>query len=247
MKAIFLFFTLSLLTIHGNALASNCEAKWSDLESNKSLKTKYAGLRNICDLEAKMIIGKMVRNSSSISYKSAKVQMFKNIDHHEGKVCSVYSKECLSTRSVPNHREMNAEHTWPKSKGADSKPAVSDLHHLFPCNSEVNSIRSSYPFCEVTTTEWTNNMSALGKDKDGTTCFEPPKEHRGNIARAMFYFSARYQMTIDPKQEAWFKKWNKEDPVDQEEIERNQAVSRIQRNTNPFVDQPELVDIISNF
>jgi endonuclease I len=220
---------------------------WNKFNDSKTLKAKYNRVKGLCDLEAKSALQSLVRNASSVSYKSAKKKMFATVDHHNGKVCSVYSKECLNTNRVPNHRVMNAEHTWPKSKGAKKKPAVSDLHHLFPCNSKVNSIRSSYPFCEVRDVKWTNNMSTLGTDRSGTICFEPPKEHKGNVARAMLYFSVRYNMKIDSKQEAWFKKWHKEDPVDQAEIDRNKAISRIQRNSNPFIDQPELVDFISNF
>jgi len=194
-----------------------------------------------------MILGVIARRASSVSYKQAKVKMFKSVDHHNGKVCSVYSDHCLNTRKVPNHREMNAEHTWPKSKGAKVKPAVSDLHHLFPCNSQVNSIRSSLPFCEVRDVEWTNGMSSMGKGGGRENCFEPPKEHKGNVARSMLYFAIRYNKRIDSRQENFFRKWHKEDPVDQAEIDRNSDISRIQRNTNPFIDHPELVNFIKDF
>ncbi len=247
MKTLLSIITITLLTLSTQARSTDCQAKWNNFDDTKTLKAKYRRVQGLCDLSAKQALQSLVRNASSVSYKSAKKKMFGNVDHHNGKVCSVYSEECLNTNRVPNHRVMNAEHTWPKSKGAKKKPAVSDLHHLFPCNSVVNSRRGSFPFCEVNSTDWTNNMSSLGKDKSGTTCFEPPREHKGNVARAMFYFSVRYQMRIDPKQEAWFKKWHKEDPVDSAEIARNEAVKRIQRNSNPFIDQPELVEFIADF
>ncbi len=200
-----------------------------------------------CDREAIMIIGSIAKKASSVSYKDAKKRMFKTLDNRNGRVCSVYSDHCLQTRKVPNHREMNAEHTWPKSRGADRKPAISDLHHLFPCNSEVNSIRSSHPFCEVRDVEWTNGMSSMGTGGGRGKCFEPPHEHKGNVARSMMYFSIRYNKKIDSRQENFFRKWHKEDPVDQMEIDRNNAISRFQRNTNPFIDHPELVDFIADF
>jgi endonuclease I len=126
-------------------------------------------------------------------------------------------------------------------------PAVSDLHHLYPANSEVNSIRSSYPFCEVENTSWTNNRSSLGKTKGLGTCFEPPIEHRGNIARALFYFSVRYGLEINDSEEKFLKKWHKEDPVDQVERDRHEEIVKLQGNSNPFVEEPELVSVIKNF
>ena len=249
MKKFISLLALFILTFSTQAKSPDCSKKWSVIKSQKSIKidSKYSRVLGSCDLEAKMILGKMVRNSKSISYKSAKEKMFKKLDVENGKVFSVYSDHSERSGRVPNHRVMNAEHTWPKSKGAKEGPAKSDLHHLYPCNSVVNSVRSSYPFCEASTIIADHGRSVLGKDKDGSTCFQPPKEHRGNIARAMFYFASRYQMRIDPNQEAWFKKWHKEDPVDSSEIERNSAISKIQRNTNPFVDHPEFVELISDF
>lgn len=38
--------------------------------------------------------------------------------------------------------------------------------------------------------------------------------------------------------------WNNADPVDEEEILRNENVAAIQHNRNPFVDYPQLVDYI---
>lgn len=238
---------ISFVTLSTQARDLDCQAKWDGFQDSKMLQNKYRRVTGLCNLEAKQALESLVRRHSSISYKAAKKKMFGRIDNHHGEVCSVYSEHCLRTNKVPNHRVMNAEHTWPKSKGADKKPAVSDLHHLFPCDSKINSDRSSYPFCEVKEVISTNGMSSLGKDKSGSTCFEPPLAHRGNIARAMFYFSVRYQKKIDAKQEAWFKKWHKEDPVDAAEIRRNSDISKIQNNSNPFIDQPELVDFISNF
>ncbi|RYZ68005.1 MAG: nuclease, partial [Proteobacteria bacterium] len=77
--------------------------------------------------------------------------------------------------------------------------------------------------------------------------FEPPDAHKGNVARALFYFSVRYNIKIDPIEENFLKAWNKADPVDQEESGRNEAIMKIQGNRNPFVDFPELADSIGDF
>ena len=63
----------------------------------------------------------------------------------------------------------------------------------------------------------------------------------------MFYFSTVYEMPIDEKQEATLRKWHKEDPVDANEIARNDAIEALQHNRNPYIDHPEYVDKIKDF
>jgi len=241
-----LVFSLSAFA-DGN-IDSKCAKIWQDFKYDNQIESKYKRTLDLCDESFKKELITIARSRySSVSYKTAKKMMFATLDNENGKVCSVYSDHCLRTTKIPNHRVMNAEHTWPKSKGAKQKPAVSDMHHLFPCNSAVNSIRSSYPFCETDKVEWTNGMSSLGKKGRSEKCFEPPLEHRGNVARAMLYFSIRYKKRIDRDQEKWFRKWHKDDPVDQKERDRNKAISRVQKNTNPFIDYPFFVDLIQDF
>ena len=41
-------------------------------------------------------------------------------------------------------------------------------------------------------------------------------------------------------------KWNREDPVDQWEIERNNRIEKYQGNRNPFIDHPEFAEKIGS-
>ncbi len=154
---------------------------------------------------------------------------------------------------IPNHSELNCEHTWPQSKFSSRFPnemQKSDIHHLYPTNSRANSVRGNYEFGEVF-----NEDSALcdasevgGEERNGGGhYFEPPSEHKGNVARSLFYFSVRYQTQISERQEEVLRKWHEEDPVDMEEMERNDQIHYIQGNRNPFIDMPELVSKIANF
>lgn len=211
-------------------------------------KKDYSYLQNADDREIKGELRSiMSKNQRSLSYKQAKNLMFQRIDNENGEVCCVYSEQyCLRTSKTPNHTKMNAEHTWPQSKGATGI-AKSDLHHLFPTVSQINSARSNYPFCEVETLKWEQNGSKVGYNSRGTICFEPPAEHKGNVARAMFYFSVRYNHSIDRDEEAFLRKWHRESPIDAVELERHENVSRHQNNENVFITNPELVDFVSNF
>jgi len=89
--------------------------------------------------------------------------------------------------------------------------------------------------------------SALGKDFSGRTAFEVRAERRGDIARALFYFSVRYALRIDAEQEQTLRLWHATDPVDEGELRRNDAVEHVQKNRNPFVDHPEFVTKITDF
>lgn len=148
--------------------------------------------------------------------------------------------------------DVNIEHTWPQSR---FNPAFSkelqkgDLHHLYPSNAKINGIRGHHVFGEVEREDngVPNCPSVLGFDKEGDLVFEPVDSHKGNVARALFYFSIRYQIAISPSEEAALKAWHLLDPVDDAERERNNKIFAIQKNRNPFVDFPEIVAVITDF
>jgi len=148
---------------------------------------------------------------------------------------------------------LNTEHTWPQSRFTgrfNKEMQKSDLHHLYPTDSEMNSRRSSFRFGYVADEieKLKCSQNRLGRQEtDKSTVFEPPVNHRGNVARAIFYFATRYQMKISPEEQKALKEWNKADPVDDIEIKRNNMIENAQGNRNPFVDYPEMIDAISNF
>ncbi|AKF81367.1 convertase [Myxococcus fulvus 124B02] len=204
----------------------------------------FDGLRDDALLRA-------VRESSSdkkvVSYNEARRLIFTSLDvNAAGNVECVYTGLETQGGKIPNNAVMNVEHTWPQSKGATGA-AKSDLHHLFPTDSKANSRRSSFPFGEVVNVKWSHNGAKLGTDAKGNTVFEPPDSHKGNVARAMFYFSSTYNKPIPSDEEAALKAWNKLDVVDAAEIERNRRVANIQGNTNAFVDNAQLADRIKDF
>ncbi|AHI06429.1 putative secreted nuclease [Bdellovibrio bacteriovorus W] len=156
-------------------------------------------------------------------------------------------------KNIPDGEILNTEHTWPQSRFSrrfDKNMQKSDLHHLYPTDSDMNSVRGNNPFGEVAKDSRVLECPAsrTGKSTSGSEeVFEPPKNHKGNVARALFYFSVRYEMPLGKNQEAFLRKWHKEDPVNEEEIRRNDFIQSVQGNRNPFIDHPELVDRIDKF
>lgn len=201
----------------------------------------YDPCNGLKDARLKDALLKVVRNHVSVGYQRAQDIVFEDTDNYDGYVECVYTGRKLKTSSEPSATNMNLEHTWPQSKGAVGI-AKCDLHHLFPTDSKANGIRGNNPFGNVDYATWEEGGSKTDKQ-----VFEVRKEQRGNTARAMFYFSIRYDMRIDPKQEEVLKRWHKEDPVDSNEKKRNDRIQNFQNNRNPFIDRPDFVDIIADF
>ena len=171
----------------------------------------------------------------------------------------VYQNEDFKTGSkpgpdvVPDNAIINVEHTWPQSKFSGRYPKSlqkSDLHHLYPTDSQMNSTRGHVIFGRVDS-EGQHTKCAASKigvgSAGGVTIFEPPNNHKGHVARSLFYFSLRYDMPITAAEEVVLKIWNKSFPVDQEEKSRNDEIFKIQKNRNPFIDHPEMTNDISDF
>lgn len=161
------------------------------------------------------------------------------------------SKSGVGPNRTPDSNIMNAEHTWPQSRFTTRFPREvqkTDLHHLFPSDSKMNAIRGNFKFGEVSNPEKSLpcKTSELGRATGGYR-FEPPTEHKGNVARALFYFSARYLISVDSDEEQFLRAWHREDPVDEQERIRNIGIAKLQGNRNPFIDRPELVDRVANF
>ena len=160
----------------------------------------------------------------------------------------------------------NREHSVPKSWFNKQSPMVSDIWHVYPTDGKINGMRSNNPFGEVGSgaSSSKNGFSKWGKCVTpgySGTVFEPNDEYKGDFARTYFYFATRYKGVATSGQGAlvftstypyitgWqldmLLRWHKKDPVSPKELDRNEAVyeSR-QGNRNPFIDYPELVDLI---
>jgi len=158
--------------------------------------------------------------------------------------------------------------------GSTSQPQYTDLYVVVPSDGWVNGLRGNKPYGEVidgTETHTTNNGSKVGTSMVSVpgysgTVFEPRDEYKGDFARGYFYMATRYEDVIAGWEnnnsessavldgssylvfEPWvielLSDWHEVDPVDQKEIDRNEAIFGIQGNRNPFIDHPGYVDAI---
>jgi hypothetical protein len=189
-----------------------------------------------------------------LGYNTARDRMFETVDDYGGDTI-----ECIYTgrkihavnRTEAQNQGFNTEHTWPQSFFNSNDPMVSDLNHLFPTDEPANSARSNYPFgFVVSNITWQVGGSKLGRDSSNVIVFEPRDKHKGNCARAMFYFVIRHQNWgnfLTASQEGALRKFSLIDTVDAKERLRNDRVKQFQNNRNPFCDHPEFVERIWSF
>lgn len=198
----------------------------------------------------------------SVGYDNARIIMFGERDLQQSGnqkfITDVYCGKKFTftnTSEVGNmHAEVNIEHTWPQSKFSsqfERGMQKSDMHHLFLTDSKANSQRGNFDFGQAGNAR--NELTVQNCDKsvlfrgEGGMLFEPPASHRGNVARALFYFSIRYNLPISKKQETALRAWHVADPIDASEIAKHEIVAGHQNIRNPFVDFPQLVNQISDF
>ena len=144
--------------------------------------------------------------------------------------------------------------------------AHTDLHHLVAAERTMNSLKSNRHFEDCHDGDDTN---VVERSYGNFTCndweFEPRDDVKGDVARMLFYMAVRYEgedgdmvdleVINDPDSTKGSKlptygdiddllRWHKEDPVDEKEIRRNQIIYSYQGNRNPFIDLPELVELV---
>ena len=153
---------------------------------------------------------------------------------------------------------LNMEHTWPRAFGADAGNAQWNLHHLFPTKVNVNGDRGNLKFDEspdAQTTRWYREDGSQTTIPDGSIidefselrsgiAFEPREDHKGDVARAMFYFYTMYEAQADASgggpffeaQKETLYDWAYSDPVSLKEYDRTLTIAPFQSNEpNPFV------------
>jgi len=210
-----------------------------------------------------------------LSYGDARDLMYSEIDNQQDTVHCIYTQHGIF---LPDGVDpsvhvfmsgdpdgINAEHVYPRAKGADAGNPLADMHHLFPCRVEVNTNRGSFPFAEINdaqTESWyinnieLNNIPSQNKDaysegqRGNSGRFEPRESRKGDIARAMFYFYTMYKIQADNADPNFFSAqmstlcaWHEQDPVDAQEYERTFAIAAVQDDKpNPFILDCSLVE-----
>ena len=219
-------------------------------------KSYYDHTQNLAEEVLKDTLHDLLgRNYFSAGYNVARDSMFMSYDNLKvnGGGAAVNTVECVYTgrqavgyidrTDCQNNFAINTEHTFPQNFFNSQEPMKSDLFHLFPTDDSANGIRGSKPFGIVTNPSWTQ-----GGSKSNTTTFEPRDVHKGQVARAMFYFVIRYQNYSNflTNQEGILRQWHDQFPPNTVEQTRCNNIYLLQNNRNPFIDYPQFIDRITS-
>lgn len=262
--------TLMLLAALSIALLSS----WAQGPNNSG--TYYQDANGKKGEALKTALHSIIKNHKTLSYSALEEYYEKTDKRPDGHVRDWYSNITNYDWDDDNGNKSegsgwNKEHTVPQSWFNEASPMKSDIIHVVPTDAKINNMRSSYVIAEVKdiTKASANNYSLLGSCKTpgySGTVFEPNDEIKGDIARIYFYMATCYQdklknwskgevkkvFTDDayPGLKQWYLdmlfRWSQQDPVDEVERARNNAVARsdVQQNRNPFVDYPGLEEYV---
>lgn len=218
--------------------------------------------------ELKSALHGIIRTASVLNYGSGAGKTWSGFYYTDqtadGYCIDRYSPEMRQFTSTTNAVSgMNIEHSFAKSWwGGTQVQAYKDLFNLMPSDQKANSAKSNYAMGEVTNTNYDNGSIKVGKgNKISNSIWEPEDKWKGDFARTYMYMVTCYSdLTwtsngldqLDNNQWPTFNQWTmemvlrwaREDPVDEIEVARNEAVYEIQGNRNPFVDFPNLCEYV---
>ncbi len=263
MKRLYIIFGLLLLALSANAIDRSKLVSYASSLNGKKKEALKTEVFNIIKMPDK----------PPISY-SGLWEAYKTTDKRsDGYLRDWYSNstkyEIGGSKQGANYKKegdsYNREHLVPQGWFNEASPMKSDIVHVVPSDGWVNNKRSDHPLAEVGTASYTSNNGycKLGSCKTpgySGTVFEPNDEIKGDIARIYFYMATCYQDKITgwggevitgtkykPYADWYFTmlmRWAKNDPMDDVEIARNNAVYTKQHNRNLFVDFPYLAEYI---
>ena len=219
----------------------------------------------LCPEELITLLQEQYKTTTVLSYDDARDVLYGIIDNDNAEVYGIYTNFSVSNVPTENPRTIvhaggiNCEHIWPQSMFTGESPMKSDLHHLHPAKSNVNSSRSNKPYGDIVddqTDTWywedisETTMPSSNIDEYSETnvsIFEPREDRKGDIARTMFYFYTMYtdeaNVEFFTEQKEVLKTWHEQEPVNEDEINRTLAISVYQEDKpNPFILDNTLVN-----
>lgn len=247
-------YPVFVFAVPRNGLGSDAEGALIPVDFQEAY---YSSTQNLWEEDLKQELQNIISSPYvNKGYSGARDEMFMVIDNQKvnGQGANTNTLECVytgtqvtgySNRTAAQNQGFNTEHTFPQGTFNSNEPMRADLHHLFPTTISSNGERGNKPFGIVSNPTW-----QVGGSKSNSSTFEPRDQQKGPAARAMLYFLVRYQNYqgyVGASDQTILKNWALQYAPTAVEKRRNNDIESVQRNRNPFVDYPQLVERISNF
>lgn len=162
---------------------------------------------------------------------------------------------------------MNIEHSFPRSWfGGQGTPPDNDLFNLYPSPANTNGDKSNYIMDKigVINTDKSDGYTTIGTSSHTSEswAWEPNDTYKGDFSRGYMYMITAWQNDVTYTSRAvnfmdnskypallpWaaqlYSEWCRADRPDQVEIDRNNAIYKIQGNRNPYIDFPNLFEYL---
>ncbi len=247
---------------------TGCGPQVEVLSHEAAIEGHYPQVEGLSGVPLRARLHELIKQNTRLTYNQVLAYLSTTDEDpkHPGNILTSYTDQSIKRNS---NSGWNREHIWAKVRGfpRTDMPAFTDLHHIKPCEIDVNSTRSSMDFGEVE--EGSSMPGFFGvKYNAKSKVFEPADRLKGDVARVMFYMDIRYEGDqakesdlrlvetlpsglrngVDKLGNGYFAnistliRWHKQDPVDDFERIRQEKVHKIQGNRNPFIDNPEWVE-----
>jgi len=231
----------------------------------------YDNLDGLADEDLRQALQNIIADPTTVrahTYADV-IDILKEADQNpenSNEVWLVYSEEGRSKLDLQtgsnNTNKWNREHTFPRSRGGYfdiEEDEIADGINVF-WTSKADSLRhgnsDAYALRAADASENSSRGNKHYGDYDGPT--GTLGSFKGDVARSVLYMEIRYNglqivngfpalespSTGDLGDLATLLDWHRNDPPDDFEMNRNNVVYNWQKNRNPFIDQPLLVEYI---
>lgn len=225
---------------------------------NEMHEQKYFHIKKECFIEIKKQLEILVKKVNSKHLRNIiKECFYPKISLSYNQVRYILNNILKDTYIYTTQKKDNScEHIVPKSIYNKQTPMVTDMHNIYLSPANINTLRDQLKFNNIETEPYktidetgkknTRHQTHMNKYTD--ECFEPEKYSKGRIARSCAYFFSIYSeyipfiskvIDIDVMID-----WCTNFKPTKQEIKRSNFVYQIQKNINPFIVYPELINYI---
>ena len=187
-----------------------------------------------------------------------------SIEETDDSIISLFSntRYHLSMSAVYMTQRRIVPEEWFRNGGTQTRQhALGDMINIYPCEPAISELLQDNMPGEPITTTWTNGTISIGADEKGQGVWSFPESAKGEFARVFFYMATIYPMDLWGSRGILFMSdgsfpsfseeaielllgYHTQYPPTEHEKHRNNLIEKIQGNRNPFVDYPELANLI---
>lgn len=196
--------------------------------------------------ESKKLLKEIYKDNQTTFYCGCKYDPFNKDNMIDRNSCGYVPRNELTKKGKENERanRIEWEHIMPAEnfgrhlscwkdggRKACSKDPIfnkmeADMHNLVPAIGELNADRSNFRYGADKPKVGMYGECKFEVDFDANRAYVRD-EIKGDIARAYLYMSKTYNINLSDQERKLMKAWDKQDPIDEWEIDKNKRIEKI--------------------